>query len=151
MVGQMKPSLIDSIADFIKPQEALRLKSYRLRANGKIDVWTIGYGTTRNIKEGMEITPELAETYLKRDIISCIVSLYRLVKVNLNENQIIALCDFIYNLGTNALKHSSLLMKLNRSEYKDAANEFMRWNKYHGLPLKGLTKRRFLEKRLFML
>lgn len=152
MVGKpMKDSLLDNITDFIKPLEALRLKSYRLRANGNVDVWTIGYGTTRNVKEGMEITPQVAEMYLKNDILSCLLSLYSLVKVNLNDNQVIALVDFIYNLGAGALQCSTLLIKLNRSEYENAAQQFIKWNHFHGLPLKGLTKRRLLEKQLFML
>ena len=47
--------------DLIKKYEGLRLEAYLCPAG----VWTIGYGHTKGVKQGMKITEEQAEAYLR--------------------------------------------------------------------------------------
>lgn len=139
-------SLLQKIAEFIKPFEGLALKAYK----DAIGIWTIGYGYTKGVKKGDKIDIKIAELYLNAEIKVSISSLNRLAIIPLNENQTIALTDFIYNLGSGAFQRSTLRMKLNRGDFEGAAFEFIRWNKAKGIQLTGLTKRRIAERVLFL-
>ncbi|MDE6314031.1 MAG: lysozyme [Lachnospiraceae bacterium] len=136
--------------DLIKKSEGLELKSYKDAAG----VLTIGYGHTgKDITEGMVITEEQAENLLKDDLRSAEQAVSNCVTVSINQNQFDALVSFTYNVGSGALRKSTLLKKLNAGDYKGAAAEFLKWNKatVNGKKqeLKGLTKRREQEKALF--
>lgn len=154
--SQPSESIIDEtpleqrIADFIKSFEGLRLDAYKCPAG----IWTIGYGTTRGIKIGMRITELEANALLLQDVKEVISALHRLCKIELNENEIIALCDFIYNLGSGSFQRSTLRQKLNRGEKRRAAEEFLKWDKarVNGVlkSLLGLTKRRKAEMEIFL-
>ena len=58
--------------------------------------------------------------------------------------------SFTFNLGSGALQRSTLRMKLNRGEYKLAADEFLKWAKAGGITLNGLMLRRKAEQSLFL-
>lgn len=51
------------------------------------------------------------------------------VKVPLTQNQYDALVSFVYNVGVNGFKNSTLLKRLNAKDYEGAATAFMMWNK----------------------
>lgn len=135
----------DKGINLIKEFEGCRLKSYLCPAG----VWTIGYGHTQGVKPDMVITQLDAERFLRQDLKRFEDAISTLVKVSLTPNQFSALVSFVYNVGINAFKNSTLLRKLNQKDYKGAANELLRWDKVNGKPLLGLTKRRIAEKDLF--
>ena len=60
-----------------------------------------------------------------------------------------ALVSFCYNCGEGNLAKSTLLKKVNASDFEGAALEFHRWNKGGGKVLAGLTRRRASEALLF--
>ncbi|MEO1590268.1 MAG: lysozyme [Cyanobacteria bacterium J06632_22] len=130
----------------IKSFEGLRLTAYQ----DAVGVWTIGYGTTRNVRRGMRITREQAEAFLKEDLNRFEKAVNDAVKVPINDNQFSALVSFTYNVGAGALRSSTLLKKLNRRDINGAANELPRWNKAGGRVLAGLTRRRNAERALFL-
>lgn len=130
----------------IKSFEGLRLKSYQ----DSVGVWTIGYGATRGITEGMTITNEQAERMLVNDVGRFEPEVERLVKVPLSQVQWDALMSFTYNLGAANLGSSTLLKLLNAGDYSGAAEQFLRWNKAGGQVLAGLTKRRAAERAMFL-
>lgn len=113
-------------------------------------VWTIGYGHTATAKQGMTITQAKAVELLKNDLARFEAGVNTYVKVPINQNQFDALVSFSYNVGSGALKTSTLLKKLNAKDYQGAADEFLRWNKASGKVLAGLTKRRETERALFL-
>ena len=131
--------------DLIKHFESLQLKAYKCSAN----VWTIGYGHTKNVKEGDRICEDQANCFLMQDLYSVERAIIRLVKVKLNQNQFDALCSLIFNIGISAFNKSTLLAKLNTSDFVGASNEFKRWNKANGMVLCGLIRRRQAEEDLF--
>lgn len=133
--------------ELIKESEGLRLKAYLPTPN---DVYTIGYGHTKTAEKEMVITKEGAEALLLHDLAWVETAIDTYVQVPLNQNQYDALASFIYNVGGTAFRKSTLLRKLNKKDYNGAANEFPRWNKQKGKVLRGLTKRRQLEKDLFL-
>ena len=141
----------------IKSFEGLVLHAYKDIAG----VWTIGYGSTRHqngmtIKPGDKLSNEAQANSLLVDTLDqyeAAVNSY--VLVPLTQNQYDALVSFTYNLGTNALLHSTLLKKLNEKDYATAANWFAPWNKITD-PQTGkkiisntLVKRRAKESALF--
>lgn len=132
--------------DLIKASEGLRLNAYMPTPQ---DVPTIGYGHTKTAKMGMKITERGAEELLKQDLAWVEASIAKNVIVPLNQSQYDALCSFIYNLGSTNFRRSTLLDKLNSSDYEGAADEFLRWDKQGAKTLNGLTIRRKAERALF--
>lgn len=133
--------------DIIKKHEGLRLEAYLPTPN---DVWTIGYGHTHTTKQGMRITEAQAEALLRKDIAWVEEAVNKFVVVPLTQNQFDALASFVFNVGEGAFSKSTLLRLLNSGDYEGAANQFLRWNKQKGRILKGLTKRREEERKLFL-
>jgi GH24 family phage-related lysozyme (muramidase) len=130
----------------LKSFEGLRLESY-LDAVG---IWTIGYGTTANVVQGMRISQAQAEAFLMRDLATFEQTIASTVKVPLNSDQLSALVSFTYNVGSTAFAESTLLQLLNKNDYIGAADQMLRWNKGDNLELPGLTRRRQAERSLFL-
>jgi lysozyme len=133
--------------DLVKSFEGLELKSYK----DSVGVLTVGYGSTGpHVSAGMIITKEQAEQLLKKDLERFEKGVSELVKVPLTRNQFDSLVSFSFNLGLGNLKSSTLLKKLNASDYIGASREFERWNRAGGKVLAGLTRRRIAERDLFL-
>lgn len=71
-------------------------------------------------------------------------------KVTLTVNEYSALISFIFNLGANNFKNSTLAKRILAGRKMDAAVEFGKWNKAAGKVLKGLSDRRNQEMILFL-
>ena len=138
--------------NLIKFFEGFRTKAYQ----DSVGIWTIGYGHTKGVKEGMIITETKAEELLKKDLEYFEDHVTTLVKIPITQNQFDALVSFTFNVGEGNLKKSTLLKKLNNvivpvhKVLEVVADEFLRWNKAGGKVLSGLTKRRKAERLLFL-
>lgn len=111
-------------------------------------IWTIGWGCTKGITEGLIWTRAKAEQELRKEVAAGTVAIDELVKVPLTQGQYDALASFQYNTG--ALAKSMLLKKLNKGDYAGAAKEFPNWNKAGGKVWPGLVTRRAAEMALFL-
>ena len=138
--------------DLIKSFEGFRSKPYHCSAG----VSTIGYGSTyyeggRHVKMSDTPVSKARATQILEHQVNNVYSssVNRYVTVPLTQNQFDALVSFTYNLGAGALRSSTLLKKLNQGNYKRAAEEFLKWDRAGGKRLKGLTKRRRAEAKLF--
>lgn len=132
--------------DLIKSFEGLSLKAYKCPAN----IWTIGYGHTGDVRPEQRVSQLEAENLLRVDLKVFEVAINKLVKVVLTQSQFDALVSFVFNVGVQAFSSSTLLNKLNRSDFSGAAGEFLRWNKAGTTVLPGLTRRREAERKLFV-
>lgn len=112
--------------------------------------WTIGYGSTTNVKEGDAVTYQRAEDLLRNDLVRFEEGVDSMVLVDISDNQFSALVCFSFNVGLNNLMHSTLLKKVNDSDFNGAAQEFLKWNKAAGKILPGLSARREAERQLFL-
>ena len=130
----------------IKSFEGVKLRSYK----DSVGVWTIGYGHTDNVEPGDVITEAEAEGYLRDDLDDAERAVDAYVTVPLSDNQFAALVSFVFNLGPTAFNRSTLLKVLNQRNYKQAANEFLKWNRAGGKILAGLVRRREAERNLFL-
>lgn len=126
--------------------EGCKLAAYR----NKGDVWTIGYGHTRGVKQGDTCTQAQADAWLLEDIALVADAINRDITVPLTQGEFDALCDFGFNLGVHALEGSTLWRKLNAGDYQGAAAEFPRWDMSGGQHIVGLLRRRQAEVALFM-
>jgi len=133
--------------DLIKHFEGFRSTVYRCAAG----VPTLGFGSTYGITmDSPPITEEEGIELLMLDIAKFERAVERLITVPLNQNQFDALVSFSFNLGSGSLQNSTLRRRVNRSEYERAAEEFPRWVFAGGRKLKGLVRRRYAERELFL-
>lgn len=133
----------------IKSFEGCRLKAYKCVSTERY--YTIGYGHYgADVSKDMEITQEQATEILKNDVSKFENCVNNSVKVPVTQSMFNALVSFCYNIGQGAFKTSTLLKKLNKSDYNGACNEFSRWNKSGGKVLNGLVKRRAKEQKEFL-
>lgn len=139
--------------DLIKQFEGLSLKPYL----DAVNIPTIGFGSTY-YEDGTKVTlkdkpiTEERATQLLEFVANKTFSenINKVVKVPLSQNQFDALVSFAYNVGNKNFNWSTLLKKLNLSDYEGASLEFGRWNQANGKILNGLVLRRQKEKELFL-
>lgn len=130
----------------IKDFEGLRLTAYKCPAG----VWTIGYGHTKGVKQGMVIDQSKADDYLVEDIAPIERQLNALC-INFRQEQFDALVSWIFNLGAGNFQSSTLLKKISKdASDEDIAREIVRWINAGGRPLVGLARRRIAEANMFV-
>jgi len=129
----------------IKKFEGCELKAYQ----DSVDVWTIGYGHTKGVEDGQEITQEEAEEMLASELDEYEGYINDLVECDLEQCQFDALVAWVYNLGPTNLRSSTMLKRLNSNDLEDVPNQIKRWNKAGGKVLNGLVRRREAEALLF--
>ena len=133
---------------FLKNYEKFRPTAYRPTPR---DVWTCGYGHTTGVSEATTCTMAQAEEWLQDDVASAVLAVCRLVTAPLNQNQFDALVSLCFNIGVGNFQGSGLLRFVNRSDWTDAANDFINWDKQAGTVLPGLENRREAEAARFRL
>jgi|TARA_R100001443_G_scaffold93729_1_gene100318 lysozyme len=129
----------------IKKFEGCELEAYQCAAG----VWTIGYGSTKNVKEGDTLTQKEADNLLLHEMQEYEGYIKELVKVPLKQNQFDALVSWVFNLGPANLKASTMLKFLNAGDYHLIPSQIKRWNKASGKVLEGLIRRREAEALMF--
>lgn len=117
----------------------------------KGDVPTIGFGDTHGVKPGDKTDPIRALIRLgqhtenfQRDLRQCIGD------VPMHQHEWDAIVSWAYNVGTGAACRSTLVRRLQARDYAGACRELLRWDRFQGNSLPGLTKRRQSEYRQCM-
>jgi len=131
--------------ELIKKWEGCKLKAYY--DGGGIP--TIGYGHIKDVKIGDTCTQQQAEDWFDKEVPDYMFGILAYVNAGLNPNQVAALTSFVYNVGLEAFRKSTMLQLLNQGKFLEASNQFDRWNKDNGKVVLGLTNRRADEKRVF--
>ena len=144
-IGMILMKLGEKGTEILKYFEGCKLTAYQ----DSVGVWTIGYGHTKGVYNGMTITQEEAEQMLLTELEEYEGYIEDMVTVPLTQNQFDALVVWIYNLGPTNFRNSTLLKELNAGNYNAAGQEITRWNKAGGKVLAGLVKRREAEAELF--
>lgn len=135
--------------DFIKHAEEEggkpKLKAY----DDGTGTWTIGWGLTRGVTQGMRITVQEAQEMLDRELAGHIDEVHRLIKVPISQGLFDALVSFFFNNGAG---NCPTLIKAVNSGNDDAIRKaFMLYTKAYDAKLKrkvtwpGLVTRRTIE------
>jgi lysozyme len=136
----------DTCIDIIKETEGLRLEAYR----GPRGYWYIGYGRQAGVTEGMTITEEEAEQYLRDDLSVFEENVSQLIRVGVTDNEFSALVCLSYNIGSGNFSQSTVLRKVNEQQWEEAADAILMWNKVNGQVNSHLVSRREKERELFL-
>ena len=134
----------------IRMFESFSATPYRCPAGA----WTIGFGC---VIGNDEVAYYQKHPVSKRQAIELFDSrietfedgLAELIKVPVKQHQWDALVSLVFNIGVYAFGNSTLLRRLNKADYADAAKEFSRWVYSNGRVLRGLVRRRTREQILF--
>ena len=141
----IKMQISEEGRQLIKKFEGCELQAYKCSAN----VWTIGYGRTKNVSRGDTCTQEQADKWLEEELPVYGAYVSDAVLVPLDQNEFDALVSWVYNLGPTNLNNSTMLKVLNDNKKNEVPNQMRRWNKANGKVLEGLERRRLAESLLF--
>ena len=134
--------------DFIKDYEGFCGVVYKDAAGYE----TIGYG--HRVKPGEDFSKGITEregvALLSKDIKVYRDAVLLNTRVPLSRNQLDALISFTYNVGPANFANSTLLRKLNKGDYIGAADELPKWCRAGGKELRGLKRRREMERAIFL-
>ncbi len=89
------------------------------------------------------------EEILRCDMVLAEMAVTQYARDDLTDNEYSALVDFTFNVGAGNFKRSTLLRKVNASDYQRVPYEFRRWVYANGKIYKGLQNRREKEIDLF--
>lgn len=135
----------DLLIHKLMEMEGLRLDAY-VDAAG---VWTIGYGHTKNVRQGDKISEYWAKELLMQDVAE-VEKQVKALGVAKTQGQFDALVSFAFNLGIGNLKRSTLLKCIREGRsMREIKRQFMRWVVAGGKRLKGLERRRAWEVKRF--
>jgi GH24 family phage-related lysozyme (muramidase) len=104
-------------------------------------------GTDIPYKDG--ITEEQARVLLEDDLGPIRNEIDKIVTTKLTTGQQDALVSFVFNVGIDNFKNSTVLKKINTGRYEEVPEEMSRWTRSGGLELPGLTARRKSEAALW--
>jgi len=112
-------------------------------------VWTIGYGSTRELdgtpitKSTPSKTPEECEELMLYELERCVLrALQHSPRLADHPEALGAVASFVFNLGAGAYYRSTLRRKINEGLWEDARKEMKKWVWAGGRRLPGLIARR---------
>ena len=108
----------------IKRFEGLELEAYQDVAG----IWTIGYGHTGpEVKPGLKWTEQVAEAALTLDLESREDAISRLVTAPLSQHKFDALVSFVFNVGIEAFRNSTVRKRINAGDSDASIAEAWGW------------------------
>ncbi|WP_035625119.1 lysozyme [Herminiimonas sp. CN] len=140
--------LLDRLVALVKRFEGCRLTAYQ----DLVGVWTIGWGETLGVVEGVIWTQEQADAVLRLRVGQFLLAaLKRCPQLHLEPpGRSIACTSLAYNIGVGAFGASSVCRNTTRLRYLAAADSILLWNKAGGRVIPGLTNRRKLERTTYL-
>ena len=137
--------------NLIKAWEGYRGVAYRCSGNK----WTLGWGHTSGVMEGQSCTHDQAEAWFSEDVrwaqdaVNTHISdrlTARLAPRGLSENEFSALASWTFNVGTEAMKNSTLARRLvYDDDFECVPDQLRRWRYAGGRVIQGLINRREAE------
>lgn len=114
------------------------------------DVPTIGFGSTTNsdgsrVASSQRTNPVAALKRLGEHVEVFEEAVKRCAPVAMHQYEFDAYVSLTYNIGSGAFCKSTIAKKLIAYDYEGACKEILKWDKFKGNPLPGLTKRRVEE------
>lgn len=120
-------------------------EGYRDRAYIPVagDKPTLGFGDAQGVKIGDKTDPIRALIRLNQQADTFQQEMKKCVgDVPLHQYEWDAYVSLTFNIGSGAFCKSTLVKKLQQQDYVGACTQILRWDRFNGAPLAGLTKRR---------
>lgn len=138
--------------DLIHSFESCKLEAYPDPGSRDGHPWTIGWGSTGDgIQRGVVWTQAQADARFAQDLNKFARKVELLIDdAPTDQSQFDALVSLAYNIGTEALKRSTVLRKHKAGDYAAAAAAFGMWVKNDGKVMRGLVRRRAAEAALYL-
>jgi lysozyme len=137
-----------TVADLIKGFESCRLVAYWDPIG---QLWTIGWGHTgKDVYEGLEWTQAQADEALEHDVVAA-AALLALYSPGLAGDELVALTDFVFNIGIGNYRTSTLCKLVNAQNWAAVKPELLKWDHSNGVVVPGLYRRREAEADLITL
>ena len=138
-------------ATLIRQFESFRAAPYRDQGG----TWTIGYGSIRwggapVMADTPPVTIDQAEAAMRGELSATADAVDDMLHVSCSVPQRAALYSLAFNIGTGALRGSTLLRLLNSRDYANAADQFSAWCYAGGKVSNGLVNRRRMERAVFL-
>jgi lysozyme len=132
----------------IKTFEGCRLLAYR----DVVGVWTIGYGSTKDVHPAQRITQAQAEALLVDRLAEEFEPgvLAAVAHAPTTQPQFDAMVSLAYNIGVGAFGGSSVARLHRLGHHEQAADAFLLWNRAGGRVVTALTRRRAAERVLYL-
>jgi lysozyme len=112
---------------------------------------TLGFGDAQGVKPGDRTDPVRALIRLNYQADVFQQQMRRCIgDVPMYQHEWDAVISWAFNVGDRAACGSTLVKKLQAFDYAGACQELLRWDRFNGAPLAGLTKRRQEEYKLCM-
>lgn len=117
-----------------------------------VGVWTIGYGHTEGVSDGMKITKQEALKFLysdAKDAADCVRRIFREWKskdlsYEITQGQFDALVSLVFNAGCDGVRTSDFIQELKRGNIDEAAKKIKLFK------LQGGKNRRERESEIFL-
>lgn len=107
---------------------------------------TLGFGDAQGVKPGDKTDPVRALIRLNQQADVFQQQMRQCIgDVPLYQYEWDAIISWSFNIGSRAACGSTLVKKLQSFDYAGACQELLRWDRFNGAPLAGLTKRRQAE------
>lgn len=139
-------TLGDDFFSLVKKYEGCRLTSYKCPSG----IWTIGYGHTAGVVQGMTISQNTADKMLEQDSDWALLAVLRVLP-DVRGKKLDALASLAYNIGAGAFQSSTLVAYLKKGITDKAVitQAWSRWCHSKGRVLRGLQRRRTEEIALY--
>jgi lysozyme len=107
---------------------------------------TLGFGDAQDVRLGQKTDPVRALIRLNQQADVFQQQMRQCIgEVPLYQHEWDSIISWSFNVGSRAACGSTLVKKLQSFDYAGACEELLRWDKFNGAPLAGLTKRRQAE------
>lgn len=104
---------------------------------------TLGFGDAQGVKLGDRTDPVRALIRLNAQADTFQQAMKLCIgDVPLHQHEWDAYVSLTFNIGSGAFCKSTLVQKLRAGDYAGACEQILRWDRFNGKPLPGLTKRR---------
>ena len=130
---------------FVAVHEDFRERAYLPTPN---DTFTIGFGSTKDVKPGQTITVTRGLIRLKEDATEAEQAVKKCADVPMFQYEYDAWVSFTFNVGGGAFCKSTAARLLNEGKYAEACAQMSRWVYQGDQVLPGLVKRREAERAL---
>lgn len=113
-------------------------------------IWTIGWGHTSGVTQGLICTLDQAEIWFLGDTAMAVAGVNSTLTRHVTQNQFDALASFTFNVGIGNEAHSTLIRVVDAGDEAAAADEFLKWDHVGKKVSAGLDVRRHAERALYL-